>query len=243
MARIFITGSTDGLGRYAAESLLAEGHDVILHARTRARLEAVGDLLDRGAAAVVGDLAAIDEVRDLASRVNELGPLRAVIHNAGVVRGPTLLAVNVLAPYLLTALIDRPERLIYLSSSMHYGGRARLRSIDWSGHDPAVTYSDTKLLVTTLSAAVARHWPEVITNAVDPGWVPTRMGGPGASDDLGLGHLTQEWLAASNDPDALTSGGYWYHQKRLRPHEAVADVRFQDALLEALGTSTGEHLA
>jgi NAD(P)-dependent dehydrogenase (short-subunit alcohol dehydrogenase family) len=158
----------------------------------------------------------------------------AVIHNAGVMRGPHVLPVNVVAPYVLTALIDRPQRLIYLSSGMHRGGRARLNGMDWSGQRTTGSYSDSKLFVTALAIAVARIWPRVLSNAVDPGWVPTKMGGPSAPDDLRLGHLTQEWLAASDDPQARTSGGYWHHQRRVEPARAVHDERFQDGLLEAL---------
>jgi NAD(P)-dependent dehydrogenase (short-subunit alcohol dehydrogenase family) len=242
MARVFITGSTDGLGRRAAETLLAAGHHVIVHARTLDRLEAVREPLEGGAEAVVGDLAVMSQVRDVAAQVNELGTLDAVIHNAGVLDGSTLLAVNVVAPYLLTALIRRPGRLIYLSSSMHASGRPRLQGVRWEGPDTSVTYSDTKLFVTALAAAVARLWPDVVSNAVDPGWVPTRMGGAGAPDDLRLGHLTQEWLATSDDPRALTTGGYWHHQKRLTPHKAVGEVGFQDDLLEALGSHTATSL-
>lgn len=121
----------------------------------------------------------------------------------------------------------RPQRLVYLSSGSHFSGRPSLASVDWSGRQ-AGSYSDSKLFVTTLAAAVARLWPDVFSNAVDPGWVPTRMGGPGAPDDLQLGHLTQEWLATSDDTGARTSGGYWYHQRRLDPHPAVHDPGFQD---------------
>ncbi len=242
MARIFITGSSDGLGKNAAEALLAAGHHVIVHTRSRERLEAVRSLIDRGATGVVGDLAVIPQVRDLAAQVNDIGAPDAVIHNAGVSKGPTLVPVNIVAPYLLTALIHRPQRLVYLSSGMHTGGRARVHGINWDGGGASVTYSDTKLFVTALSAAVARLWPDVASNAVDPGWVPTKMGGPGAPDDLRLGHLTQEWLATSEDSRALTTGGYWRHQKRQRPHPAVTDVEFQDALLDALGHHTGVYL-
>lgn len=242
MARVFITGSSDGLGKLAAESLLGAGHQVIVHARNTERLEAVRDLLDRGASGVVGDLADLSEVRDVAAGVNDIGVPDAVIHNAAVYEGPSLLTVNVVAPYLLTALVRRPKRLIYLSSGMHTGGRTRLNGLDWSGESGAVTYSDTKLFVTALSAAVARRWPDVVSSAVDPGWVPTKMGGRNAPDDLRLGHLTQEWLATSTDAAALASGGYWHHQARVRPHVAVADIRFQDALLDALARHTGTDL-
>jgi hypothetical protein len=82
----------------------------------------------------------------------------------------------------------------------------------------------------------------VFSNAVDPGWVPTKMGGPGAPDDLRLGHLTQEWLASSEDPEAHTASGYWYHQRRIEPHAAVHDRRFQDQLLDELARFTATRL-
>jgi NAD(P)-dependent dehydrogenase (short-subunit alcohol dehydrogenase family) len=242
MTRVFITGSADGLGRAAAQRLLGQGHEVVVHARNRDRLPAVRDLVDRGAAAVVGDLSDPGETRDVAGQVNRLGRMDAVIHNAGVNAGPDVLPVNVVAPYLLTALIHRPQRLVYLSSGMHRGGRASLTGVDWSGHRATGSYSDSKLFVTTLAAAVARIWTDVFSNAVDPGWVPTKMGGPGAPDDLRLGHLTQEWLATSDDPEALTSGGYWYHQRRAEPAPSVHDRRFQDELLEELARFTATRL-
>ena len=234
MARVFITGSADGLGMAAAQTLLEDGHKIVIHARSTSRLAAVRDLLESGAEVVVGDLSDLEETRDVAAQVNRLGSMDGVIHNAGVISGPPVLPVNVVAPYLLTALIERPRRLIYLSSSMHRGGRARLSGMDWSGQRTTGSYSDSKLFVTTLAIAVARIWPDVLSNAVDPGWVPTKMGGPGAPDDLRLGHLTQEWLATSDDPQALTSGGYWHHQRRAEPAPAVHDQGFQDELLDAL---------
>jgi NAD(P)-dependent dehydrogenase (short-subunit alcohol dehydrogenase family) len=239
MARIFITGSADGLGRACAETLLEDGQEVIVHARSAHRLTAVNDLIDAGASAVIGDLADLDQTRAVADQVNRLGPVAAVIHNAGVYSGRHIMPVNIVAPYLLTALIDRPQRLVYLSSGSHYGGRADVTGVDWSGQRKTGSYSDSKLFVTTLAVAVARIWPDVYSNAVDPGWVPTKMGGPGAPDDLRLGHLTQEWLATSDEPEALTSGGYWFHQRLRTPQTAVRDLRFQDDLLDALARFTG----
>jgi NAD(P)-dependent dehydrogenase (short-subunit alcohol dehydrogenase family) len=234
MARIFITGSADGLGRATAATLLDEGHDVIVHARSPQRLAALRDLLDRGARGVTGDLAEEDQTRSVADQVNAIGRPDAVVHNAGIYGGEPVMRVNVVAPYLLTALIERPRRLVYLTSGMQSGGRPDLRRLTGRG-----SYSDSKLFVTTLAVAVARLWPDVSSNAVDPGWVPTKMGGPGAPDDLRLGHLTQEWLSTSDDSEALTSGGYWYHQRRREPHRAVHDERFQDGLLAALADLTG----
>ncbi|MFF8597181.1 hypothetical protein ACF061_38455 [Streptomyces sp. NPDC015220] len=96
--------------------------------------------------------------------------------------------------------------------------------------------------MTALAAAVARLWPGAPSNAVDPGWVPTKMGGPSAPDDLELGHQTQEWLAAGDDLEALTTGGYWYHRQRRQPHAAVHDEAFQDRLLQVLAEETGARI-
>ena len=250
MRRIFITGSTDGLGRNAAQALINEGHQVVLHARSKQRAAALADLAPRAAGVVIGDLASAVETRALAEQVNKLGRMDAVIHNAGVYRQrdrattpeghSTVLAVNVLAPYMLTALIERPQRLIYLSSSMHRGGEASVRDIDWQERrwDTNQAYSDSKLFVTALAMAVARQWPKVLSNAVDPGWVPTKMGGAGAPDDLEQGHLTQTWLATSDDAAAKTTGGYWHHRKLEAPAAKANDKGFQDELVASLAKLT-----
>ena len=251
MPRIFITGSTDGLGRGAANGLIGEGHDVILHARTRQRAAAVSDLAADAAGVVIGDLSSAAETRELANQVNDIGRMDAVIHNAGVFLEPsraatadghpTTLAVNTLAPYLLTALIDRPARLIYLSSGLHHAGAGALRDIDWTGRqwNARQAYAESKLQVTALALTLARAWPEVLSNAVDPGWVPTKMGGPAATDDLELGYLTQTWLAASKDTAATVSGGYWYHRQRQTPAAEARDPAFQDQLMDRLAALTG----
>jgi NAD(P)-dependent dehydrogenase (short-subunit alcohol dehydrogenase family) len=251
MARVLVTGSTTGLGRAAAQALLDGGHTVVLHARNAQRAADLGPLAERAAGVATGDLANHDETRALAEHANALGSLDAVIHNAGVYaepeRNPTadghprLLAVNLLAPYLLTALVRRPARLIYLSSDMHTAGRATLDDLNWTRRpwNGIQAYSDSKLYVTALAAAIARHWPDVRSNAVDPGWVPTRMGGPGAPDDLTLGHQTQVWLATSDDHAAAQTGKYWYHQRKRNPAATVNDPAFQDELLAELTRVTG----
>jgi NAD(P)-dependent dehydrogenase (short-subunit alcohol dehydrogenase family) len=255
MARIFITGSTEGLGRAAALALLDNGHSVVLHARNPSRADSLGVLGHRASAVVIGDLASAGETHAVADQVNAIGRMDAVIHNAGIYTVPQrvatpegharTLAVNVLAPYLLTAKIKRPTRLIYISSSMHRGGDASLEDIDWVSRrwNGVQAYSDSKLFVTALACWVSRRWPDVRSHAVDPGWVPTRMGGPSAPDDLELGHATQVWLAVSGEPDAMGSGGYWHHRRRQAPAPAVSDVGFQDGLLDELTRLTGVRLS
>lgn len=241
MSRILVTGSADGLGRAAAEALLSAGHEVVAHARSQERAAALKSLTDRGAGLVAGDFTDPGAVRAIAAELSEAEPLDAVIHNAGVWSGPAVMPVNVIAPYLLTALLPGPRRLVYLSSGSHYDGRPAPAGVDWRGRK-AGSYADSKLFVTTLAAAVARLRPGVLSNAVDPGWVPTKMGGPGAPDDLELGHRTQAWLATSDDPEARTTGGYWYHQGLQQPHPAVHDEPFQDLLLRTLAEETGTPL-
>ncbi|MGW2786325.1 SDR family NAD(P)-dependent oxidoreductase [Streptomyces populi] len=238
MSRILVTGSADGLGRAAAQALLSAGHEVVVHARNQERAAGLQPLVDRGAHLVVGDFTDRDAVRRIAAELNDAQILDAVVHNAGVWSGPAVMPVNVIAPYLLTALLRGRHRLVYLSSGSHFSGRPSLSGVDWQGRS-AGSYADSKLFVTTLAAALARLRPGIPSNAVDPGWVPTKMGGPSAPDDLELGHQTQEWLASSDDPEALTSGGYWYHRRRQQPHPAVHDEVFQDHLLHALAQETG----
>ena len=254
MARIFITGSTDGLGRAAAKALIDEGHEVVVHARSRQRASALDDLAPRAAGVIVGDLGSAVETRSVAEQVNAIGRMDAVIHNAGAYstsgRSPTpeghatILAVNTLAPYMLTALIERPARLIYLSSGMHRGGVGSLRDIDWTERrwNASQAYSDSKLYVSALALAIARCWPDVLSNAVDPGWVATKMGGPGAPDDFDEGYLTQTWLAVSNDSAAMVSGRYWHHRRPRTPAEDVSNPRFQDQLSAKLAEMTGVSL-
>jgi NAD(P)-dependent dehydrogenase (short-subunit alcohol dehydrogenase family) len=250
--RIFITGSTDGLGRAAAGALMGEGHDVVLHARSRERAAAaLSDLATDAAGIVIGDLASAAETRELAGQVNQIGRMDAVIHNAGVFLEPSrattaeghakTLAVNTLAPYLLTALIGRPDRLIYLSSGLHHAGAGSLRDIDWTERhwNAAQAYAESKLHVTALALTVGRVWPEVLSNAVDPGWVPTKMGGAAATDDLEMGYLTQTWLAVSKDAAAAVSGGYWYHRQRQPPAPQARDPAFQNQLVDRLAALTG----
>lgn len=251
LRRIFITGSTDGLGLAAARTLLAEGHEVVLHARSSERARTLADVAGRRAHIVIGELSSAAGTRALAEQVQSIGRMDAIIHNAGIYlepgRGATpeghakTLAVNTLAPYLLTALIERPDRLIYLSSGMHRGADASLRDIDWMERrwEPSQAYSESKLYVTALAFAIARRWPAVLSNAVDPGWVPTKMGGPGAPDDLTMGHLTQTWLAVSDDSAARVSGGYWHHRKQRQPAADALDPGFQDRLTARLAELTG----
>jgi NAD(P)-dependent dehydrogenase (short-subunit alcohol dehydrogenase family) len=245
MAKIFITGSSEGLGLMAGQHLAEQGHAVVLHARTERRAADARAVLPKVEAVVIGDVSTIAAMRAVADQANALGRFDAVIHNVGMgYQEPRriettdglsqLWAVNVLAPYVLTALMHRPNRLVYLSSGLHRGGSAAFEDVQWTRRrwDGTQAYSDTKLHDVLLTFGVARRWPDVLSNALEPGWVPTRMGGAGATDDLSQGHITQAWLATSEDPEAMVSGGYFYHQRPARLHSAAASADLQDWLLD-----------
>ena len=236
MARIFITGSADGLGQLAAKALVAQGHDVVLHARNKERGKQALSHVPGAENVLIADLSNIEETKQLAEEVNALGRFDAVIHNAGVYQqsDKLIFSVNTLAPYILTCLIQKPKRLIYLSSGMHLQGSKSMQKSSY-------TYSDSKLHDLILCLVAAREWPDVYSNAVDPGWVPTKMGGNGAPDNLQKGYETQVWLAASNDPEAKVSGRYFHHKKEKHYSPAASDLNVQKQFLAMCAQTTGVH--
>lgn len=237
MARIFITGSADGLGHLAAQHLVHQGHRVVLHARNTRRGQDALHKVPDAETVLTADLSNLEEIRRLAGEVNDLGQFDAVIHNAGIYQASShqLFTVNTLAPYVLTCLINQPGRLIYLSSGMHLHGDPSLTKIQAQ----RTSYSDTKLHLVILAKAVARQWTGTYSNAVDPGWVPTKMGGRGAPDSLEQGYLTQAWLAVSDENQAHVSGCYFYHQKQERYARVADDIPVQDGLVNFCAQVTG----
>lgn len=239
MAKIFLTGSSDGLGLLAGKAFVAQGHEVVLHARNEKRANDAVEKCPEAEAIVIGDLGSIDETKEVASKVNALGDFDVVIHNAGIYSGSgkDIFTVNTLAPYILTGLITRPKRLIYISSGMHMNGH--FRPEDFKNNFKGITYSDSKLYIVMLCKAVARKWSNVYSNAVDPGWVPTKMGGSNAPDDLEKGYETQVWLATSNDKEAKVSGQYFFHNNEARVNLQSSDVHLQERLLAICKEITG----
>jgi len=244
MSRIFITGSSEGLGLMAGQLLADEHHQVVLHARNPARAEDTRRGLPKAEAIVVGDVTTIAGARSVAEQVNALGRFDAVIHNVAVGYRerhietedglPHVFAINVMTPYVLTALIERPRRLIYLSSGMHHGASAKLDDILWRKRrwNGSEAYAESKLYDVILAFAIARRWPDVLSNALEPGWVPTRMGGPSAPDDMDKAHRTQAWLATSDEAGAKVSGHYFHYKRRRAPNPETQQQDIQDRFME-----------
>jgi NAD(P)-dependent dehydrogenase (short-subunit alcohol dehydrogenase family) len=251
--RIFITGSSAGLGQMAARLLIDQGFEVVLHGRNEKRAADAMATAPGAQNVLIGDFTSLKQIRHLAEQANALGRFDAVIHNAGVGNETphtftedgltTLLSVNVIAPYLLTAQMLPAERLIYISSSLHREARAQIAMDDplwkqrvWNG---LIAYNESKLFIAMLAFAVARLWPEVRANAVDPGWVATRMGGRWASDDLGQGHLTQVWLASSQSTAAAVSGKFFYHLRERATNPDLGNLMLQNRFLAMCEKFTG----
>ncbi|QDS71937.1 hypothetical protein FKW77_000744 [Venturia effusa] len=251
MARIFITGSSDGLGLAAAQHLSRQGHNIVIHARNPSRAHDAQKAFPAASACLIGDLSSAFSVRNLADDVNASGPYDAVIYNAGLYRGdfnrtedglPALIAVNTMATYMLTCLVKpRPRRIVYLSSGLHDGGDPSLRDLDWKvrgekGCSDGQAYADSKLHNILLAKAVARRWEECKSNSLDPGWQPTKMGGASAPGDIGQAIESYELLAAE-----IEESGKYYRPGRQEgvSKKEADDVEVQEKLLKLCEEVTG----
>ncbi len=252
MGKVFITGSSDGIGLKTGQILLSMGHEVVFHARNAARAEETKALTGRDISIVTGDLSSLDDTRELALEAEKFGPYDAIIHNAGIGGGADdrtvtkdgferIFQINVLAPYLLTSLMSRAEKMIYLSSGLEANGIANLDDVMYETRNfhSMQVYSDSKLYDVMIAFAVSRLWSGVLSNAVDPGWIKTKLGGANATDNLDRGAETQVWLTEGTDPASLVTGKYFKWKQELTANPAAYDISLQDRLLELCAELTG----
>jgi NAD(P)-dependent dehydrogenase (short-subunit alcohol dehydrogenase family) len=252
VSRIFITGSAQGIGAECARQLIAQGHEVVVHGRTTERAEDALRANPDAADAVAGSLAGIAETIALAGAINALGPFDAVIHNAGIGGGSgdrresadgleLIFHTNVVGPYILSALMPVPERMVYLTSGLEANGRWTPEDLQWTTRPwrGMRAYSDSKLHDEMLSFEMAARNPDAFINAVDPGWIKTNMGGPDAPDPVADGAETQVWLATSTDAAALGTGRYIKRREVQTPNPVALDANARAELVALLEQLTG----
>lgn len=226
----------------------------VLHARNAQRAKDAESACPGAEKVVLGDLSSLSETKSLAEEVNKFGAFDCVIHNAGLYQGPfrktsegipALAAVNTVAPYVLTALIDRPKRFVFMSSEMHQMGSPSLDDVLWtkrgeSEYTANAAYCASKLHNVLLAKAFARRWPEVKSNALDPGWVATKMGGSSASGSVDAAVESYVMLAEGEEEKAKKSGSYFHPSNREgTPHKVTEDEKAQDKLIEICAEFSG----
>jgi NAD(P)-dependent dehydrogenase (short-subunit alcohol dehydrogenase family) len=244
LSTVLVTGSSDGIGAGVAALVAQQGHRLVLHARNQARAERCRASGPAGADVVVGDLASLSSTRNMAAELQRMGPPDVVVHNAGWVSRETsrpltmdgleqTFQVNLLAPFLLTALLPLPARLVFVSSDSISRGAIRLHDLQheasWTGD---AAYADSKLALAALAFAIARHYPSVISNAVHPGWVRTKMAGDVAPLNVSQGADTPAWLATSADAAATVSGAFFHNRRPISVNPQASDPALQDGLVQ-----------
>ncbi|KAI2632474.1 NAD(P)-binding protein [Hypomontagnella submonticulosa] len=246
MARIFITGSSDGVGLLSAQALAKRGHDVYLHARNSQRAQDARAACPAAKDVFIADLTSTEETKSLAAQLNQAGPWDAIVHNAGVMHGvshlkgkeglPALFAINTLAPYIVASLVNPPpKRHVFVSSVLHQGGDPSLRNIQ------QCSYNDSKLHNILLAFWFARRLANkgVTSNALTPGWVPTKLGGRGAPDDIDAAVDTYVMLAEGSGTAEGKTGKYWYQRRETSYSSAADDEARQNQLIQILGEISG----
>ncbi|KAF2258408.1 NAD(P)-binding protein [Lojkania enalia] len=254
MARILITGSSDGLGLLAAKRLIEHGHSVTLHARNDTRAKDASSAAPGAENVLIGDLSSLSAIKHLAEQINAQQPYDCIIHNAGLYRGgfnktpegiPALAAVNTVAPYVLTTLVNRPKRLVFLSSQMHASGATSLSDPFWQQRGEAkwndlTAYCESKFHNVLFAKAFAKRWPDCYVNALDPGWVATKMGGASAPGDPEAAIQTYVILAEGEEEGAKVSGKYFRPWKKMGGEISECENQgLQEKLLKACAEFSG----
>jgi NAD(P)-dependent dehydrogenase (short-subunit alcohol dehydrogenase family) len=256
MARILITGSTDGFGFEAARQLIERKHEVYLHARNQERADEVKAKCPGAAGVLIADLTTVAETRKLADDANAIGTFDAVILNAGLLYGPfrksdldvpASVFVNLVSPYILAALLKQPKRLIFIASVLHHEADTGLKDIFWLERGEKEwkdfqAYCDSKFHVVLLVNAMARRFKNTSVIAVHPGYVPTKLAGNGATDKMEDGIETYVMLAEGDYDTSLTGAYFNPKRERAQPHALTADQDKQEAVVKACEDLTGVKL-
>lgn len=199
---IFVTGSTDGIGRATARALAAAGAKVIIHGRSKAKVDAAlaklrEELPGAELEGVSFDLGSITAVRNGAAQILARVPeLHVLVNNAGIFADERTLtddgveltfAVNHVGPFLLTELLaerleasatQAPSRVINVSSIAHTRGRIHVDDLSladaWTGY---AAYAQSKLanVMHAIELAARRDPAKLVAYALHPGVIGTKL--------------------------------------------------------------------
>ncbi len=191
---VVVTGASSGIGAAGAEGLGRLGAEVVLVGRDEGRLAAVAKRIDGAADPLTADFASLAEVRSLADRLLERHPkIHVLVNNAGTVTGrrelsedgyELVLAVNHLAPFLLTnLLLDRlressPARVVTTSSVAHTGAQLDFDDLQLErGWSWGRSYGNSKLANILFTRELARRLEGtgVVANCFHPGVIRSRL--------------------------------------------------------------------
>lgn len=263
---ILVTGATDGIGRETARELTRRGATVLVHGRDAGRAEdTVAELRALGGApppAILADLSSLAAVRAMAGELAARGhKLDVLVHNAGVfmkqrqrsVDGFEMsLAVNHLAPFLLTHLVlessvsQKLRRIVNVSSMAHNRGRIDLEDVQLlrEPFNSYASYATSKLGNVLFTVELARRlaFRRVDVNALHPGVTSTKLLTEGfemdGNDSLADSAATSVYLALDPDIGGKT-GGYYVQRKPAPMHTVASDRELARRFYELSAEMTG----
>jgi NAD(P)-dependent dehydrogenase (short-subunit alcohol dehydrogenase family) len=260
---VLVTGATDGIGRATARALAAGGMKVILHGRSRPKVDAVlaalgEELPGADLEGVSFDLGSQAAVRRGAEQILARVPaLHVLVNNAGIFAEERVVtedgveltfAVNHIAPFLLTELLAArledsatsvPSRVINVASVAHTRGRLHLDDLTlangWTGY---AAYAMSKLanVMHAMSLAEKRSPERLVAYSLHPGVISTkllRQGFGPISGGSAESGAKASVRLAGEEEVSAPSGSYFSEGVQAPPAPAARDIAMRDALWDA----------